>query len=658
MQPISRKPVCLVILMYMTRLMIILVTLFPVATVSVAQTSTIDSLLQVVYRAAAEKEQLKAILNLCEEYQSLHRDTLDHYSYKAREMAAKLGGKKEVALAEIAVANDYLRWGWIDSALATIEPVVRSNKVEIPAERPIYFKAARQQALYYGNRVKMSEALEILYKIVNEAEKYNDTMVVSSNMNTIASIAIARETPSVALQWLRRAQNYLSAGAKYDMVRAAVYVNFGLAYDLANQSDSAIYFSERGIQLMREKQNMTGLGISLRNQSEIYLKAGKTEKAEAALQEMISVREKIRDQAAFTDDHVALINFYITTEQIDKAIAYCKSKLRMGELHGTEDGIEITFTNNPKLRLQFYQLLAKCYKLKGDMKLYQETLEHIILAKDSLTDLQSEQAIAEMQTKYEVQKKENTIIQQELTIAQKNNFLVISLGIGCIVTITSYFFFRDYRKKQKLKMEGMVEEERKRIAADLHDNLGAYAASIASNLDLIKANGVSDENKSALDELNNNSQTMVAQLSDTIWVLNKDSLTLTAISDRVKIFLKRIRKSHGHIDMEVLENIEEDISIPPSQAFHLFQVVQEAVTNAVKHSGASRIVVEITGRLDWKVSVTDNGKGMRVENNKLQGGGNGLKNMRQRAAVSGWHIDWEAAEPNGTKLIIHPSGKK
>ncbi len=160
------------------------------------------------------------------------------------------------------------------------------------------------------------------------------------------------------------------------------------------------------------------------------------------------------------------------------------------------------------------------------------------------------------------------------------------------------------------------ENERKRIAADLHDNLGAYAASIASNLDIIQTNGISEENKTALEELNNNSQTMVAQLSDTIWALNKDTLTLTAISDRIKVLLNRIRKSHSGIDMEVIEHIELDRALPPTQAFHLFQVIQEAITNAVKHSGGNQVWIEVTGNTNWRVSVADNGKGMMNEINQ------------------------------------------
>ncbi|AXY74275.1 hypothetical protein D3H65_09940 [Paraflavitalea soli] len=653
----------------MIRFTIVLIIQLMFVTITVAQTGTIDSLLQAVYRAGNDRDKLTAILGLCEEYQSVNRDTLDHYAYKAREMAIKTGDKKAMALAEIAVANDYFRWGWVDSAVVVIEPVLKANKVTLPAERPIYFKAARQQALYYGSRGKYTEALANLYNIVREAEKLGDTMVISTNMNTIGSIAIAREAPTEALQWLRRALAYLDELPRYNMARAAVYVNLAQAHLLSDHLDSAIYYGEKGIRLLRNGQNLNTLAMALQRQSNIYLKAGEHNKAESALQEMIHVREKLGDGAVWTDDHISLINFYITTKQIDKAIAYCNDKLQRGDVHTAVTGTAKNFTNTLNLRIGYYDLLAQCYKIKGDTKNYEQTLEQIILAKDSLSDAEAELAIAEIQTKYEVQKKENTIIQQQLTIAQKNNILLLGLSAGALVIVISFMVFRDYRKKQRLKMEKLIEQEkhlaikaiadaeeneRKRIAADLHDNLGAYAASIASNLDFIQANGVSEENRTAMAELKNNSQTMVAQLSDTIWALNKDSLTLTAISDRIKVFLHRIRKSHQGIEMDVIEHIEQDISIPPTQAFHLFQVIQEAITNVVKHSAASQIRVEVESNSHWKISVTDNGRGINQEMNKLQGGGNGLKNMQARASVAGWHITWEAVMPSGTKVTIEP----
>lgn len=198
------------------------------------------------------------------------------------------------------------------------------------------------------------------------------------------------------------------------------------------------------------------------------------------------------------------------------------------------------------------------------------------------------------------------------------------------------------------------ERERKRIAADLHDSLGVYAASIVSNLDYIDIHENKQEQKAAMKELHNNSQAIVSQLSDTIWALKKDALTLTAISDRLKIFTRRVHQSYPGIELEVRENINEDISLPPVHAFHLFKIVQEAIINAVKHSFGKQVIVLIENNDHWKISIIDDGKGMQ-RNDSPRAGGNGLTNMNNRASESGWTIEWRNNQPSGTNVVIGPA---
>ncbi|MBO9657299.1 MAG: hypothetical protein J7527_00585, partial [Chitinophagaceae bacterium] len=143
---------------------------------------------------------------------------------------------------------------------------------------------------------------------------------------------------------------------------------------------------------------------------------------------------------------------------------------------------------------------------------------------------------------------------------------------------------------------------------------------------------------------------------DTIWALNKDALTLTAISDRLKIFARRMKASYPNIDLDVEENITNDISLPPTQAFHLFQVIQEAVVNAMKHSGGSGVKILLETTNSWRVSIADNGTGIKTGSSSKGMGGNGLTNMRNRAASAGWQLYWEPATP-GTRVIIEPVAK-
>jgi signal transduction histidine kinase len=156
-----------------------------------------------------------------------------------------------------------------------------------------------------------------------------------------------------------------------------------------------------------------------------------------------------------------------------------------------------------------------------------------------------------------------------------------------------------------------------------------------------------------MEELRANSQSIVSQLNDTIWVLKKKSLFLTSISDRLKVFIQRMQSSYGHIKLDVVECIGTDHLLPPSQAFQLLQVLREAVNNAVRHSKAREIKVLIeSDDSAWRITVADDGKGMsRV----IAQEGNGLENMKSRSKEAGWEIKWQSNLPTGTRLTIAPT---
>lgn len=630
---------------------------------SISQTRRIDSLLLEMRSANTDVQKLKTALAICEDYKAVSRDTLDFYSFYARQLAEKINNSSLKDLAELAVASDYLRWGWGDSVLVTVTPLINRNKASNPEERSIYFKALRLKALSYGTKSRFQEALEVLYKIINEAEQHKDTLTLGENLNTIGSVALARNNPKEALKWLSRVGALAVDRPDFKNIQGAVYVNMAEAYLQMNKMDSADFFIKKGILTFKETENIFNLAMALQKQSAIFIAAGQLPEAEKSLKEMIKYRSESGDRDMYIDDNISLIDFYIETKQIDKAIDLCKQLLVTGNLHNNEGDSSRVFSNNINIRLEYFKKLAQCYKIKGDEKLYAETLENIINATDSFYTVNSAEAIAELQTKYEVQKKENTIMLQTMAINRKNSRFYVMSIIVVFVLLTLGIWFFSYKKREKYKLRTILEKEkllaaqsvakaeeneRKRIAADLHDNLGTFAAAILSNLDLIQPKDEAQSN-SAIHELRNNSQAVVSQLHDTIWALKKDALPLTSISDRIKLFIQRIQPSYPSIGINVVEKIDHDYTLSPAHAFHLFRIIQEALNNALRHSKASEITVGLQSNgKEWSVTIVDDGSG--IDSSKTKG--NGLVNMKERAKEAGMKIEWVAGEGTGTKVII------
>lgn len=237
-----------------------------------AQTRIIDSLKRQVWTQSTEQAKLKAILQLCEESRSLHRDTLEYYANYARRLAARVGDQRDRILAELAVANMNYRWGWIDTALAIIDPVIKNLRTEDNSVRDLKFKLERQKALYLGGQLRYSDALTVLYKLVNEAEKYRDTLTIGANINTIGSVALQRSAPRIALTWLQRALIYNTHDLRYEPVLAAIYTNMADAYLQLEKLDSAEYYIQKGVGLFSKEQNLSNLAHALQRQSSIYIR--------------------------------------------------------------------------------------------------------------------------------------------------------------------------------------------------------------------------------------------------------------------------------------------------------------------------------------------------------------------------------------------------
>lgn len=612
-----------------------------------SQTIVTDSLLKLIHHTNNSKEKLPLLLAFCSEYQSLNRDTLYYYATEARDLAEQSGDKKSKDLAYIALANAYYRWGWTDSSTAFVDPVIEGNDPAKPEERELYFNALRQKAIYIGSKNKLPEALEILYKLTGLADRYRDTAAFSANANTIASISLARGAPYEALTWLSQALNYLGSSKVYDKIKAAIYSNYCEAYLEMGKTDSALFFNRKAVELYKQEQLLYGLAITYQRQAAIFTRLSRYDDAEKALKEMIRVRSMLNDGSMYIDDNLALIHFYLETNQVDSAIAFCYKNLVSGDIYAPAEEKNATLLNTIAFRIPFYEALVKCYEQKKDFVATVGVLQQIILAKDSLSALQQESAIAEVQTRYEVQKKETTIIQQQLDLARKNNQMILYGSLTAIAVAGGFLFFINSRKKQHERSARAVleaeENERKRIAADLHDNLGVQANALVYSSELLKQD---PENAAQLaTQLNDTSKEMLFFLRETLWALKHVDTTASALWIRVLNFAAQLRRHYGKIHFLTSGTAPENFYLSSARALHIMMIVQEAVNNAIKHSAGSEIQISSEpGEKEWVVSVRDNGKGFLAEGENNSNESNGLINMRRRA---------EAA-----RIILHISGDK
>ncbi len=294
---------------------------------------------------------------------------------------------------------------------------------------------------------------------------------------------------------------------------------------------------------------------------------------------------------------------------------------------------------------------------------YAEILKNIIFLKDSLHNKNSEGAIAEMVTKYELQKKENIIIQQDNKLI-RNRYISIGSAIAVILaSLIFWLIYRNYSHIQQRKMEQALaaekissikavqqaeEKERKRIAADLHDNLGSYAAAITSNIRYLKEEPLKD-NEFIISQLDENAQGIVTQLSDSIWVLKNEQLPITKLADRFKAWTQRIIQNYPTVKYFYEEDITNDIELTPGKILNIFLILKECLNNSLKHSNCTEIRIYFVSNEKLHLRIEDNGKGFQ---SNMLNRGNGVENIKYRAKECDLHVSWQSLTPSGTRVVI------
>lgn len=617
-----------------------------------AESRRIDSLRTAADHTANAAARLPIIFSICEESNGMSNRDAMYYGA----MALKLS--RQIQDADTAEAYYYYAFaqqknGTPDSALQITDRQLQQLEQQKRAEERVYRRFLHLKGTLMVRKEQYKDGIAAFYKLLNNSERNKDTLYQLIAKRGLGWVYMEINNYPQALRWSHEALHTDRYGTN-EKEHAVVYSNMAAMFNNTNRFDSAEYYGKQAIRIARKYNNLVALANALNIQVGYLMATNRNPQAEQSLKDALEIRSIIGDPYYIVSDMGQMAEYYELTNEPAKSITL------------TRQAIDTAVKYNISAKLPFlYKLLARAYKASGDLNNYSTTLERLISLNDSLYKKNTADALAEIQAKYDVQKKNNIIIRQQFELTRQNYLLYGTTLLALLVILFSIILFRNFRKKQKLRMAYLLatekqqsyqavreaeENERKRIAADLHDSLGVYAASIASNIEHIKYHNPG-ANDNTLQELSANSQAIVSQLSDTIWALKKDSLSLTDISDRLKIFIQRVQRSYNSIHIDVHENIIRDIQLSPSQAFHLFCIMQEAVTNALKHSDGNQITVDIQSDVSWQVTVSDNGRGMETTGNK---DGNGLFNMRRRATESGWAISWARGDNSGTVVKISP----
>ena len=295
------------------------------------------------------------------------------------------------------------------------------------------------------------------------------------------------------------------------------------------------------------------------------------------------------------------------------------------------------------------------FKFFEDHDLAYKALDEYFQFENQKKEVEQNKTINELETKYQVQLKENKI--KKLTY-----WLIASIAIGLLGFLIYYIHrLRVSRRKNSLLKEAIKQQiafekelvnVRNNIAQDFHDDLGNKLARI-SLLTALVEDELTDANESIKDRISRvkeDSVSLYVGTKDFIFSLKPDSDKLEELVTYLIDFGEDFFQD-ASLKFIVSKQVDENVKLPHYWTKQLIFIFKEAMTNALKHANATEIKLHFECRNNnLKVTCQDNGKGFVQENSTAK---NGLFNMKTRAEKIGGLLQIISEEGKGTTISFH-----
>jgi signal transduction histidine kinase len=607
-----------------------------------SQTPAIDSLKKNLSAWQSPADRLSTLLALCRRGESMPGDTMMRYARAARQISISRGDQNARFESELLIARAFYLKGMADTSLRLCEEGIR-RLTDMKAQAGLVHEYIRYKIVALIKLRKIKEAIDESFRLLASSEKYNDLSGRIGAYNDLGVTNNILENRAEALKWFNNAYALVrdnDQGLSFPLL----FTNLSAMYFRKNDEDSGYFFLRQAFAIARVNQNLRNEADCYTLQGLIYTQQGKIDSAGRMLQTAAALQRQIGNIQFILVGINALVDFYSKQKDYAKAIAFCR------------EAEDYSRKYHEPLPLSFYKDLADCYKYTKNYLAYGDAMDTLMRLKDSMFVKSKAEDLARLEAQYELSSKEAFIVKQRLEILHKDLWISGSALVILLIAAGGYLLFRRNRRRQLVALDAAEEKERRRIAADLHDNIGAYASAISAGIDELEAKkGVAEA--SFIRNLKNNAVEIITSLRDTIWAFNKESITLTGISDRVKIYAQKIAPNYPNIQISIEEigldetgykdNMSPRRGLSPVRALHIFRIVQEAIHNATRHSGCTAIVVTTSGN---GIIIADDGSGFDFRS--VQHAGNGLQTMAARAEEAAAELSIERSQPHGTQVRL------
>ena len=239
----------------------------------------------------------------------------------------------------------------------------------------------------------------------------------------------------------------------------------------------------------------------------------------------------------------------------------------------------------------------------------------------------------------------------------QNQLLYISIIFAVVITVILIYFFasiiRYHRRYMRLQRERILaeitiqENERKRIATDLHDSLGPLLSAVKLNINSLD---IQPQDRAILERAGKTLDEIIGSMRQISYDLLPNTLAMKGLTEATREFVGNIGYNKG-INIQLY--VVKDINVPKEKEIHIFRMLQEIIHNTIKHAKAKNMQIGFSEEDNSLLLLAkDDGIGFNVEAEKERSGGLGLKSLESRCEILNGVLNIESKPGFGTNYFV------
>ena len=417
---------------------------------------------------------------------------------------------------------------------------------------------------------------------------------------------------------------------------------------------AGIYFDEKGLINSPEIQVSYYL-----IRAQVFRQLEQFDSAEFYFKKCYSVSEKYSYGYGKAESQLQLGGVSIQQKKYADAEKYLQGGIRLADSIGYYNMLD-----------EGYRYMADVYAATGRYKEAYEFHQKYKDVSDSVTSLDARKYITDLEKKYETSKKDKQLLLQETQLQKRKNLIYLLIAAAAALLLFSFLAYRNFQQKKKLQQQRISElealqqltateailkgeeQERTRLAKDLHDGLGGMLSGIKFSFQTMKGNMVmTPDNQQAFERSMDMIDSSIKEMRRVAHNMMPEALVRFGLNTALKDFCNDINQSGALLVNYQSIGLENEV-VEQTTAVNIYRIVQELINNTLKHAAAKSAIVQVSKKGDsFSITVEDDGKGFDPQ--ILKGTkGIGWTNIQSRVEYLKGHWDVDSAAGKGTSVHV------